>query len=252
MLSTSRIRMIRSLEQKKYRLELGCFVAQGDKIARELLGSNLNILQVYALESWIESNRDIFWGLKAEIIQVSASQLERISYLKSPNQALAVVELPQYQTDEVDLKQNLTLFLDGIQDPGNLGTIIRTADWFGVRNIYCSKTTADLYNPKVIQSTMGSFIRVKVHYTEPGDFFPALDKNIRVYGALLEGENITAVSPQLPAILVIGNESQGISQELQAWINHRVRIEPSHAGSGPESLNAAVAAGILMAWFRKI
>lgn len=253
MVSLSLLRYIKSLEKKKFRNQHGFFIAEGDKIVRELLDADLAIDKILALEQWIEANIGD-QDSRAEVISISAAELARVSTLKTPNQALAVVRIPQYLPDKDDLHKNLTLVLDNIQDPGNLGTIIRTADWFGVRNIYCSNTTADAFNPKVIQATMGSFMRVKLHYTNLDDFFASLNNEIPVYGAFLKGENIFSVKAKLPAILIIGNESQGISKETEKAVNQKVSIHGSNSNGdsgGAESLNAAMAAGIIMSWLKK-
>lgn len=246
MLSAATIKHIRSLELKKFRSQHGSFVAEGDKIVRELLLSDLQLLQVFALEPWIESNGNLISSNNIRVNPVSPRELERISLLKTPNQVLAVVKIPEHKPDPADLKQNLTLALDNLQDPGNLGTIIRTADWFGLRNIYCSSDTADVYNPKVIQATMGSFMRVRLHYVDLEDFLGSLPHDLPVYGAFLQGQNVFQSAAALPAVLVIGNESQGIGARTSRHVSHRLSI-PSAGSSGAESLNAAVAAAILMA-----
>ncbi len=250
MISSATIKYIRSLEQKKYRNQSGSFLAEGDKIVRELLSSGFALQQVFALDSWIDANQQIISSSPVEVIPVSPGEMGRISQLKTPNQALAVVAIPQYEADPDDLQTNLTLALDNIQDPGNLGTIIRTADWFGVRNIYCTSTTADVYSPKVIQATMGSFIRVKVHYVDLPLFLGSLDGNIPVYGAFLHGEALFNIQATLPGMLVVGNESKGISPECGQLVSQRISI-PAVGNQGAESLNAGVAAGILMSWLTK-
>ena len=256
MITQATIKYIRSLEQKKYRNQHGCFVAEGDKIVREAMASSLIISQVFALPAWIETNASLAAGKTTDLVSVSEKELGRISKLKTPNQALAVIRMPNYVADPEDLHGNLSLLLDDIQDPGNLGTIIRTADWFGVKNIYCSLSTADVFSPKVIQATMGSFTRVRVHYTDLPEWLDKLDEGIPVYGAFLQGENLYAHKASLPALLVIGNESKGISSPVAQRIKHRLRIPgggaPVIPGQGAESLNASVAAAIIMAWFRQV
>ncbi|MFP4064837.1 MAG: TrmH family RNA methyltransferase [Bacteroidales bacterium] len=302
MISASRIKYIQSLRQKKYRDRHGVFVAEGDKIVQELAASSMRIDMVCGLEGWLEQN---IHKLPEEVtcITITEKELSRLSNLKTPNQVIAVVKKPDPEVSTADMEEDLVLVLDTLQDPGNLGTIIRTADWFGIRTIYCSPDTADVYNPKVVQSTMGSFIRIRIVYT---DLMRVLGRTRRnIYGAFLEGESLYDARPGFPAALVIGNESGGISAEVGAFVNRKVLI-PRHqaedgsgadAGTcidfgngtginsgkssgkdfvkgtgtgsgndrspeqgpgagkgsenGPESLNAAVAAGIMMSWFRK-
>ena len=273
MISTRQIKYIQSLQQKKFRTLHDVFVAEGDKIVSELLESGLEIEAVFALPEWFE---DIEPGLLPQdaFFEVSPKELGRISGQKTPNQVVAVVRKPAHTLPDSFTSQELVLMLDRIQDPGNLGTILRTADWFGVKHIICSPDTAEVYNPKVIQASMGSFMRVKLHYTELAGFLEKINGQLPVYGAFLDGDNVFDAELQLPAVLVIGNESQGISRELERYVSHRLmipagragdatvqaehvskRLEHSasrakHAAGHAESLNAAVAAGILMGCFR--
>lgn len=252
MISTTEIKFIQSLRLKKNRDKNHMFVAEGEKIVSELLSSELQIQTVYATQSWIERNNSQIPS-DIECKQTGIRQLERISSQKTPNQVLAIVKKPNYIVNEEIFIDNLVLVLDRIQDPGNLGTIIRTADWFGVRHIICTDGTADVYNPKVIQASMGSFIRVKTYYSKPNTLLTGLSGKIPVYGAFLEGKKIYKTLLQTPAILVIGNESQGVSSELAPYISHKLTIPPyvqSTVFDKAESLNASVAAGIIMAHFR--
>lgn len=244
MLSLSKIKWLKSLGQKKYRKQEGLFIAEGDKIVKELLTSSMEVKGIYGTASWAG---DVSFpeGMVPEII--TDKELERISSLNSPNQALAVVKIPATNTDSIELKNRFTLVLDNIQDPGNLGTIIRTADWFGVRNIVCSPDTAELYNPKVIQATMGSFMRVNVFYTLLEDFFSGIPKDFPVMGALLEGENIFRTNLPTEGIIVTGNESRGISSAIRGFITSKLFIPRGIENTEqPESLNAAVATGIIL------
>ncbi len=251
MISTRQIKYIQSLQQKKFRAVHDAFVAEGDKIVTELLGSELDIEAVFALPEWFE---DIETSLLPQdaFFEVSPKELERISGQKTPNRVVAIVRKPVHILPDSFATQDLVLMLDKIQDPGNLGTIIRTADWFGVKHIICSPDTADVYNPKVVQASMGSFMRVKVHYTDLAGFLEKIKGQLPVYGAFLEGNNVFEAELQLPAILVIGNESRGISRELERCVSHRLMIPAGRmekAGRQAESLNAAVATGILMGCF---
>lgn len=254
-IGSSKIKYIQSLKLKKFRDRYQVFVAEGDKIVRELLQSTFQIKLLCALHQWIDHARDII-PEKTEVISVSTTELERISTLKTPNQVLAVVEKPSEEWSDDLFIQGPVLALDDLRDPGNLGTIIRTADWFGIRHIFCSPSTTDIYSPKVIQATMGSFLRVRLHYTPLPALISGMQHTIPVYGASLAGRSMYEYTPEIPAMLVIGNESAGISQEVSRFIKQQVKIpssfmqggeEPNEASTA-ESLNAAVAAGILMAW----
>ena len=234
MLSKNELKYIQSLCQKKQRTAERLFIVEGVKLVKELIEANYPIKNIYALEEWAAPTTAI------PITRINAIELEKISSLQTPNQVLAVVE-QQEPIGEPSLKGKLTLMLDGIQDPGNLGTLIRIADWFGIDQIIASHDTVELYNPKVIQSTMGSFLRVNIWYK---DIATVLEQQeIPVYGALLEGESIYKTDPPTEGILLIGNESKGIREPLLPLITHRITIP--RIGKA-ESLNAAVATGILL------
>jgi RNA methyltransferase, TrmH family len=254
-ITTAQIKYIQSLQQKKFRDAHGVFLAEGEKIVIELLDSDFQIEMLCALPAWFDKHKSRIPESLA-CCELSPKDLDRISKLRTPNQVLAVVKKPARALHMIKFEQDIVLMLDKLQDPGNLGTIIRTADWFGIRHIICSPDTADIYNPKVIQATMGSFIRVKVHYAALPDVLKDLPEDFPVYGAFLDGTNLFKTSISLPAVLIIGNESQGISQEVASLINRKVMIPGGETGrdSGSEaraeSLNAAMAAGIMMAYFR--
>ena len=247
-LRLNQLKFIQSLQQKKFRKLHGMFVAEGDKIVRELLDSNWEIHLLCATDKWYASHENLLpRGIGT--FRVSPKMLERVSALKSPNQALAVVRMPEPITDKT--VTGSCLVLDRIQDPGNMGTMIRTADWFGIRDIFCSPDSAELYNPKVIQSSMGSFMRVGVHYKTLPPLLEELRKHMPVYGAGLRGDDLFASKMQTPAALVVGNESTGLSPELLPLLSGNIRIpagQTKSQGSRAESLNASVAAGIIMAW----
>ncbi|MFW5778313.1 MAG: TrmH family RNA methyltransferase [Bacteroidota bacterium] len=249
MITTAQIKWIRSLHQKKFRREYGLFLVEGDKIVRELLKSTWEITHVLGLEDWIS---DLPARAGTRFVMVSTKELERISTLSTPHKGLAVVKIPGKDITSLNLTGHITLMLDHIQDPGNLGTIIRTADWFGVQNIICSENTAELYNPKVIQSTMGSFMRVKLFYTDLLDYLQKIKGTVPVYGTLLEGGNIKKHTSAHQGIIITGNESKGISAGLIPFITHKIAIpsiKPNPGISSPESLNAAVATGIVLYHF---
>ncbi len=250
-ISKNQIKHISSLKQSKFRKEFNEFVVEGEKIVDELLESDLEIDSVYGTGEWIENSEAKLQSKNIERFKVSPKELERISSLKTPNKVLAVVKTPRASLPQKDDFNDLILVLDKIQDPGNLGTIIRTADWFGVDNIICSEDSVDVYNPKVIQSTMGSFMRVKTHYLDLINFFEKqVPTTVNIYGAFLDGANIfDQISPK-KGVLIIGNESRGISDEVAKFVTHRISI-PTHKNKRAESLNASVAAGILMSEFRR-
>ena len=235
MVTKSELKYIQSLSDKKVRLETGCFIAEGVKLVGEMIAAGYPLKAVYALDSWESPDASI------EVNRIEAFELEKMSLLQTPNQVLAVAMMPQKE-QSLDLTGQLTLVLDGIQDPGNMGTIIRTADWFGIRQIVASEDTADVYNPKVIGATMGSFMRVSVTYKNLADWMPTV--KLPVYGALLEGENIFTTKAVKQGLLVIGSEGKGIRENMMDFITHPITIPKT---GGAESLNAGVAAGIIIA-----
>jgi TrmH family RNA methyltransferase len=240
MLGKSKAKYIQSLGQKKVRDEEGVFIAEGPKIIAELLAEpNSGILQVYALHDWIAGNRHLCDGM--DIIQIDENDLAKISQLSTPNKVLAVVRKPDAPVT-LRLKGAVSLALDTIQDPGNLGTIIRIADWFGIKQIICNNDCADMYNPKVVQSTMGSIVRVEILYTDLSSWLRD-QKDIPVYATALQGHDITSMEKIKEGIIVIGNESKGISQPVFERANIFITIP--RIGKA-ESLNAAVATGIIL------
>lgn len=245
MLSINQIKHIRSLSQLKFRKEHRQFIAEGTKIVGELPASAIRVEDVYGLEAWIEENRGKFEYIRAGVHQISTKELERISMQKTPNQVLAVCSIPEHELQSIYEEDGSLLVLDGIRDPGNMGTIIRTADWFGIRNIVCSNDCVDVYNPKVVQSSMGSIARVKIHYTDLAAYLANTEQEI--YATVMDGESIWEVKPG-KGIYVIGNESNGIRPEVMQHATKKISI-PS-AGEA-ESLNAAVAAGIVLAVLNK-
>lgn len=235
MLSRNEVKYIQSLFHKKNRDADGVFIAEGVKLLKEILHSDFKIEKIYALKDWIIQNDKV-----ENVTEADASELKQISNLKTPNKVLAVI-YKKPETQIPDLKNKITLVLDGIQDPGNFGTIIRTADWFGIENIIASNDTVEVYNSKVIQSTMGSFTRVNIFYTNL-DFFLSNNK-IPVFGATLNGGNINTFKAPGECLLLIGNESKGIRNDILSYINQEISI-PRFGNA--ESLNAAVATGIIL------
>ena len=244
MITKAEIQLVRSLNDKRNRDQEGLFVAEGEKLIAEIRSSHLHIRRIYALES-------LFSG--EEVCTVSPKEMERLSLLKSANRALAVVEIPHYKLDINNLKNNLTLALDEVQNPGNLGTIIRLADWFGIRDILCSPTSADCFNPKVVQATMGAILRVRVHYVDlPRTLGQARQAGIPIYGTFLEGENLYETDLSSAGIVLMGNEGRGVSQECASTVNRKLYIPPYPADQPTsESLNVAMATGIVCAEFRR-
>lgn len=239
MLSKAQIKYIRSLTQQKYRKEHHVFIAEGDKIAREWLNSEEYIRHIIALPSWLEEQATLISRHpEAQVAEVSEDILGSVSSLQTPNQALLVVKMPE-QPVKLPVA-GWSIALDNIQDPGNMGTIIRIADWFGISNIICSQGCVDVYNPKVVQAAMGGHLRV--HFMEAD--LPAFISNTQlpVLAATLHGKNLYQCQPLNEAILLIGNESKGLSPQLIEKASMQITI-PRRGGA--ESLNAAVSAGII-------
>jgi TrmH family RNA methyltransferase len=244
MITKNTIKQIASLRQQKFRKALGLFVVEGRKMTEELLHSNFETVGLYATEAFLA---DYPAFTKAEV--VSEVQMQQMSGQDTPPGILAVVRIPQQ--GEIKTSSCLVLAMDGIANPGNMGTLIRTAEWFGIRDVVCSQDCVELWNPKVVQATMGSLFRVKVWATDlPAYLQKAKAEDKAVYGALLEGENLFQMSTKPEGILVIGSESHGIRADVLPCITHPVTI-PRADGSLTESLNAAVAGAILMAEMTK-
>ena len=241
MISKNEIKLIKSLSTKKNRLKELLFIVEGEKMVDELLSSNYKIKKIYGKKEWFENNFS-----KLDLIdfqKISSDELCRISNFKNPNDVLALVEMFSNELDYSSLT-GTTLILDSINDPGNLGTIVRTCDWFNIRNVICSKDTVDVYNNKTIQSTMGSIFRVNVYYFELIEFFVNINSKPQTYAATLDGENLKNVKTQKDNFLIIGSESHGISDYLMKFIDEKVKIE--NVSAGGESLNAAIATGIIL------
>jgi len=239
MVSRSQLKYIQSLGQKKYRDTEGLFVAEGPKLVKEFIQSkNVKLSEIFALNEWIVENKDLLKNMSATAI--NETELQRISQLTTPNKVVAIVK--KFEPGEPVIKERLSLVLDAIRDPGNLGTIIRTADWFGISQIICSDDCADLYNPKVVQATMGSIARVNVFYTNLLLWLKQ-HSGIRIYAAMLDGKDVTKMSAIREGLIMIGNESMGIDEDLLQLANEKISIPRK---GNAESLNAAVAAGIIL------
>ncbi len=239
MLSKSQIKLINSLTQKKYRQKHQLFFAEGVKVIKELLNSN------FALEM-LFTEVDLFYTPKDKIQLLEQGELQKISKLSTPQTALALFKIPE---DFEPIKKGLIVALDGVRDPGNLGTIIRLCDWFGVENLLCSTDTVDCYNPKVVQATMGSIARVEVSYTNLEESLPKL--NLPLYGTFMQAESVySAVLPK-EAVLVLGNEANGISSRIEKILTHSISIPQFGTHQKTESLNVATATAISLSEFRR-
>jgi len=250
MLSKNTIKHINALKLNKFRASFHEFIAEGDKLVTELLESHFKIIEIFAVKEWLAIHKI---ADNIAITEVTVAELERISGLTTPNMVMALLEIPEPHMIDALVFDKLILVLDEIKDPGNLGTIIRIADWFGIKNIVCSHHTVDVYNPKVVQATMGSIARVYVQYLDLVEFFNTAPKDLPVYGTLLNGENIYTQSLSKNGMIIIGNESNGISNEIIPFISQKLYI-PSFAISREnkaESLNAAVATAIVCAEFMR-
>ena len=236
MITKNQIKYIKGLSLKKNRIKEQCFVVEGEKCLAELLTSSFEIVELFALKDWIDENKVIFDKIQA----VSFKGLERISNLKSPNKVLAVVKLKKQEI--LQQESVVTLVLDDINDPGNLGTIIRMCDWFGVKQIICSENTVDIYNPKVVQSTMGSLFRIHIIYANLSTYLAKVTTPI--YGAYMDGKNVKDIKINQKVHLVMGNEANGISEKVEKYISKKVAIK--NIGGNTESLNVAVATSILL------
>ena len=236
----AQIQEVRSLEDKRQRDSSGLFIAEGEKLVGELLSSKFTLQALYQTEDVFEQG-----------VLISQKEMMRISCLKTPTRVLAVAKKPHYKLENVSTTKDLVLALDGVQNPGNMGTIIRLADWFGIWDIVCSMQCADVFGPKVVQASMGAILRVRVHYTDLKSFILS-SENVPVYGTFLDGENIYSASLSRNGIIVMGNEGQGISTEISSLIGNRLFIPPypfyAHTS---ESLNVAVATSIVCSEFRR-
>ncbi len=251
MLSKNKIKLIRSLDQKKHRKEHNLFIVEGEKMVNELLTSSLSIREIYATRVYYEK---IIKKQSLEINQVTEKELGQISQLKTPNQTLALVEIPNISTNECNTQKGLYLVLDNVQDPGNLGTIIRTANWFGVSTIFCSPDTVDAYNSKVVQATMGAIFTTQVVYTDLTEIFKNAKKHYTpIYGTSLKGENLYKKTLSENALIVMGNESKGISENTYLHIDEKILI-PTFVEENVnviESLNVGIATSIVLSEFRR-
>ena len=236
MISKNQIKNITRLQQKKYRQQEGLFIAEGVKVINEFLNSTFKLVDLFSTKTFNVENETL----------ITEAELKKISALKTPNTALAVFEIPKLSLIE---SKGLIVALDDLRDPGNLGTIIRLCDWFGVKQLLCSKETVDCFNPKVVQATMGSLTRVNVFYIDLNHYLEETKQT--VFGAFMDGENVYASNLPADGILVLGNEANGISQSIEKHVNKRISIPRFGDLQATESLNVATAGAILLSEFRR-
>lgn len=251
MLSKHVTKIVQNLEKKKFREKYNLFKIEGEKLVKELLLSDFKIHSILGYKEWLEKN-SLPTG-KYEITEVNEKEMSSISNFQSLPEVVALAELPQYQPDSTEIGNSLSLVLNGIQDPGNLGTILRVADWFGIRNVFCDEDCASNHNSKCVQASMGAVFRVKVHYTD----LIALIRNygsedFHCYGTFLNGDNIYRTTLSAQGFIIMGNEGKGIRPEIEALVDKKLTI-PSFANStfSTESLNVGVATGIILSEFKR-
>ncbi|PID69712.1 MAG: RNA methyltransferase [Flavobacteriales bacterium] len=240
MLSKNQIKLITSLQQKKYRNKHGCFIAEGEKLVWELIKAAYRLENLYCTKAVANDFK------RYKPIILPESSLKKISILKTPNSVLAVFKIPKCKAIQTS---GLILALDKVRDPGNLGTIIRLCDWFGVAQLVCSEDTVDCYNPKVVQATMGSLARVSIVYTNLETYLKQVKSP--VYGAFMDGKPVYKLVLPQNAVLIMGNEANGISNSVQACVNNLVSIPKYNSTATVESLNVATATAILLNEFRR-
>ena len=263
MISKNQIKYVHQLELKKFRKQEGLFIAEGHKVVGDLLSAGFIPKQIFATKDWAQLNDAV-----KVLIEVTDDELARLSLQQHPQQVLALFPIPELSIlppkfldkpsgiaerggNQRGLNNELSILLDNVQDPGNLGTIIRIADWFGIETIYCSTGTVDAWNPKVVQATMGSIARVNLVYVDPQQLFDSLPADYPVYGTFLDGENIYTQELTPYGLIVMGNEGNGISDAVRARISRRLLIPDFHKGDTADSLNVAIATAITCSEFRR-
>ncbi|GHV63001.1 RNA methyltransferase [Bacteroidia bacterium] len=257
MLTKSVAKLVQNLEKKKFREEFNLFKIEGGKLVKELLTSDIKIRNLYGYAEWQDNNIELI-GVH-DFTVVSGQEMRGISNFNSLPEVIALAEIPSYEIDREEVVNSLSLILNGIQDPGNFGTIMRLADWFGVRNIFCDTDCASFHNPKCVQASMGAIFRVKVFYTDLPELLSTTAGDFHCYGTFLHGDNIyeTTLSPK--GFIIMGNEGKGISPDIEKFVDKRLTI-PSFAHdrgainrppTTMESLNVGVATGIVLSEFRR-
>ena len=248
MISKKQFKFVRQLEQKKYRRREGLFVAEGTKVVGDLM-QHSQPRMLFATSEYLDARPQLL-QMGYETFRITDDELRRLSFLQHPQQVLALFPLSQISNSKIQTS-NLSLALDGVQDPGNLGTIIRLADWFGIESIYCSEDTVDAWNPKVVQATMGSIARVNIIYMNLPEMLDNLPAGFPVYGTFLDGENIYQQPLSENGLIIMGNEGNGISEAVRSRITHRLLIPSFRQGDTAESLNVAIATAITCSEFRR-
>lgn len=249
MLSKALQKRISSLENKKQRKESGLFIAEGGKTVLDLIAAGLKSEKLIATTEWLQQH-DLC--PETEVIEVSNEEMRRISFQQAPQGVMGIFHQPQHIIDVSAPEHELCLALDNVQDPGNLGTIVRIADWFGIENIFCSIGTADIFNPKTVQATMGAIGRVKVHYVDLPSFIAEVKEKCAIYGTFLDGEDIYRKELKPTGLIIMGNEGNGISNECSRYITERLLIPNYPIGrETSESLNVSVATAIICSEFRR-
>ncbi len=251
MISKNKEKFIISLQRKKTRDEECLYVIEGDKLVKEFLNAGIRVKTLIAKPEFLRALPGDLLKLADETEEVSYEELKHLSSLKTPHNALAVIPMPKPEYDPVKIVTDLTVMLESVQDPGNLGTIIRAAAWFGIKNIICSEDCVDIYNPKVIQASMGAILHVNVHYYNLQELLKTVNKkNVTVYGAVLDGESIYDHKLRKSGIILLGNESRGLSEELKHYVTDKIMI-PSAVNKAPgiESLNVGMAASVIFSEF---
>ena len=241
MISKNQLKLIRQLGQKKYRKQFNQYLVQGEKNVLELLNSPLKVNDVFATQSFIDNNQSAY--PQTHFIRADEEQLTKASTLVSNNAAIAIIDMPSTVLPD---ENSLILALDGVSDPGNLGTIIRVADWYGIKHIVASTDSADPYNPKTISATMGSFVRVSISQVELPEYLSTL--NMPIYGAFLDGQSVHSTKFSGQGVLLMGSESHGIREQCAKLVSNKITIP---AFGGAESLNVAMATGIILDNFKR-
>ena len=248
-ISKNQIKLIKSLNIKKFRKKENLFFCEGLKIFSSLICSNFKIISVFGTQKFADNFSNEINNI--DFTLVSEKELKKISSLSTPQEVLCLVQRKERNIEQIDFSKQLTIVLDKIQDPGNLGTIIRIADWFGIKNIICSDNSVDIYNPKTVQATMGSIFGVNIFHENLKNFFSSIDKNIPIYGTFMNAENIYTKELSANGIIVMGNEANGISAEVENFITEKISIRDFNDKKTAESLNIAVATAIVCSEFRR-
>lgn len=252
MLSKQVTKIVQNLEKKKFREKYNLFKVEGEKLVQELLLSDMTVDTLLARPSWIERNGTNI--RQYNTIEVNEIEMGRISNFKSLPEVIALAQIPMKEHSPEEIKNELSVVLNGIQDPGNIGTILRLSDWFGIRNIFCDHDCANIFNPKSVQASMGAIFRVNVFYLDLVEFIPRfVDQDFPCYGAFLEGENIYRTDLRTKGFIVMGNEGNGISPEIERLVTRKITIPSfAHNPYSTESLNVGVATGIILSEFKRI